>query len=92
MAVQELTPVIGVEPEQDEGQPTTNEFQCSEDVFLTLAGHAHAFGPAAGHIGGNQREQILAAIVGAAVGDQVNLQESDALLVPESMCELAPAI
>ena len=55
-AVQELATVIGVESQQDEGQPTTNEFQCSEDVVLALARHAHALGPTAGDVGGNQSE------------------------------------
>jgi hypothetical protein len=82
MAVQELAAVVGVESQQHKGQPATNAFQCSEDVILALARHAHAFGPAAGDDGGDQREQVLASAADAAMSNQVDLQEADALLVP----------
>jgi hypothetical protein len=59
-----------------------NEFQCGEYVILALAGHAHALGPPAGHVGRDQREQVLAAIADATVGDQIDLEEADALFVP----------
>jgi hypothetical protein len=37
MTVQEFAAVIGIQPEQDEGQATSNEFQCVEHVVLALA-------------------------------------------------------
>ena len=82
MTVQELAAVVGIQTEQYKWQPAANEFQCSEDVVLTLTGHAHALGPAAGDVGGNQSEQVLTATTDAAMGDQVDLQKADALLVP----------
>src|SRR6516164_2802703 len=82
MSVQELTAVIGVKPQQDERQLVPDRFECDEHVVLALAGYAHALGPTAGHVGGNQRVQVLTSIVDAAVGDQIDLQKANALLVP----------
>jgi hypothetical protein len=82
MVVQELAAIIGIQTEQNKGQSTADGFQRGEHIVLALAGHAHALGPAAGHVGGDQREQVLAAIADAAMGHQVDLQEADALLVP----------
>src|SRR6266705_1170384 len=94
MSVQELTAVIRVESQQDERQLVPDRFECDEHVVLALAGYAHALGPTAGHVRGHQRVQKLTSVGAAAVGDQIDLQEANALLVPgrpgtDGTCDLS---
>src|SRR6266852_306671 len=74
--VDELTTIVGVQPEERKGKSASDLGQLLEDRRFAFIAHPTAEHPAGGHIHRAQGEEELPCARGPTMGHQVDLQES----------------
>ncbi len=74
--IDELAAVVGVDPEQGEGEHAARPLQRMDDAMLGAMQQRQALGPGRGHVGQGERAQEGTLRTATAVGDQVSLDEA----------------
>src|SRR5713101_5188396 len=80
--VDELAAVIAVEPEQRHGQALAHAMQAPAHPLVPLAPDRLELDPGGGDVHGAERTEIKALRTAAAVGDEIDLEEPGAGVVP----------
>jgi hypothetical protein len=77
-----LPAVIGINPADRKGEERARSLDGCQDQLLAPMQEGKALGPACGHIGERQGEQVTALSVFATVGYQVRFQKAGTGLIP----------
>ena len=83
VVVNELRPIVGVDPFEGEGQTPFNCAHSLDDGCFRLAEHGFFLIPSGVNIYGIERVEKVTGGAGARVGDQIDFQKSRPMNVPE---------